>query len=95
LAACFVPTVSNLLLAKSQATDVAKLVAEAWKNLSTEERKKWDELARIDKARFKTEQALYKGPWKVAAGKRLPKDPTAPKRPMSAFSLFQTNEGVR
>ena len=31
---------------------------------------------------------MYKGPWKVPANKRTPKDPTAPKRPMSAFLAF-------
>lgn len=31
---------------------------------------------------------MYKGPWKVLANKRTPKDPSAPKRPMSAFLAF-------
>lgn len=31
---------------------------------------------------------MYKGPWKVPANKRTPKDPSAPKRPMSAFLAF-------
>jgi hypothetical protein len=31
---------------------------------------------------------MYKGPWKIPANKRTPKDPTAPKRPMSAFLAF-------
>jgi hypothetical protein len=31
---------------------------------------------------------MYKGPWKIQANKRTPKDPTAPKRPMSAFLAF-------
>jgi hypothetical protein len=31
---------------------------------------------------------MYKGPWKIQANKRTPKDPAAPKRPMSAFLAF-------
>ena len=31
---------------------------------------------------------MYKGPWKIPANKRAPKDPTAPKRPMSAFLSY-------
>ena len=41
-----------------------------------------------DKARYEVEKAMYKGPWKVPANRRTPKDPTAPKRPMSAFLAF-------
>jgi HMG (high mobility group) box len=48
----------------------------------------WDKKARKDKARYEVEKAMYKGPWKVPANKRTPKDPSAPKRPMSAFLAF-------
>lgn len=69
-------------------TNIAKLVSIAWKALSPEERERWDELARQDKARFEVEKSLYTGPWKVPAKKRSQKDPNAPKRPMSAFLAY-------
>jgi len=71
---------------------VAKLVSIAWKSLSEEERAKWNELARRDKARFEIEKAMYKGPWKVAVSGRPLKDPKAPKRPMSAFLSFSNSK---
>jgi high mobility group protein B1 len=70
---------------------VAKLVSEAWKDLPPEEREKWEGLARRDKARYDAERVMYKGPWKVPANKRTPKDPSAPKRPMSAFLAFSNS----
>ena len=48
----------------------------------------WDEKARQDKARYEEEKKMYTGPWKVPAKRRAPKDPNAPKRPMSAFLAF-------
>mmetsp|Transcript_53254 Transcript_53254/g.159444 ORF Transcript_53254/g.159444 Transcript_53254/m.159444 type:complete len:425 (+) Transcript_53254:138-1412(+) len=62
-------------------------IAEMWKNLPDLERKKWDEIAKKDKVRFMAEKALYTGPWQVPS-KRKKKDPSAPKRPMSAFLFF-------
>lgn len=53
-----------------------------------EEKENWEKKARKDKARYEVEKSMYKGPWKVPANKRTPKDPTAPKRPMSAFLAF-------
>lgn len=67
-----------------RAADVAKLVSRSWKALSTEERFKWDELARFDRERYEREKATYRGPWKVPDIK----DPKAPKKPMSAFLAF-------
>jgi len=69
-------------------TNIAKLVSVAWKELSAEERDKWEEMARQDKLRFEVEKSLYTGPWKVPAKKRSQKDPNAPKRPMSAFLAY-------
>lgn len=71
-----------------QTIHVAKIVSQAWKSLSAEEREKWDKLAEDDKTRYDVEKSQYKGPWKVAVGKRRLKDPTSPKRPMSAFLAF-------
>lgn len=56
--------------------------------MPAEEKEMWEEKARQDKARYEVEKAMYKGPWKIPANKRTPKDPTAPKRPMSAFLAF-------
>ena len=56
--------------------------------MGAEEKEEWEKKARKDKARYEVEKSLYKGPWKVPANKRTPKDPTAPKRPMSAFLAF-------
>jgi hypothetical protein len=69
-------------------TDIAKLVSEAWREMPPAEREAWEEKARQDKARYEMEKSMYKGPWKIPANKRTPKDPSAPKRPMSAFLAF-------
>lgn len=83
----------HLLLTQSincitQTTNIAKLVSQAWKDLSAEERGKWEEMARKDKMRYEVEKSMYTGPWKVPAKKLSQKDPSAPKRPMSAFLAF-------
>lgn len=64
------------------------MVSEAWRELNPEDKEEWEAKARKDKARYEVEKAMYKGPWKVPANKRTPKDPSAPKRPMSAFLAF-------
>ena len=56
--------------------------------MSAEEKDVWETKAKNDKTRYEFEKSMYKGPWKVPANKRTPKDPTAPKRPMSAFLAF-------
>jgi hypothetical protein len=56
--------------------------------MSAQEKEVWDKRAQKDKARYEVEKAMYKGPWKIPANKRTPKDPAAPKRPMSAFLAF-------
>jgi len=68
-------------------TSVAKLVAEAWKNLSPEERHIWEEKAKLDKRRYELEKATYDGPLRVKV-RRSKKDPSAPKKPMSAYLSF-------
>ena len=69
-------------------TEVAKMVSKAWKDLPEEEREKWEEKGRKDKARYEMEKAMYSGPWKVPVTGRRSKDPTRPKRPMSAFLSY-------
>lgn len=63
-------------------------MSEAWRELSPEDKEVWEKKARKDKARYEVEKAMYKGPWKIPANKRTPKDPSAPKRPMSAFLAY-------
>jgi HMG (high mobility group) box len=55
--------------------------------LPAEERAHWDDVAAKDKQRYMVEKASYTGPWQVP-WKRAKKDPSAPKRPMSAFLYF-------
>lgn len=57
------------------------------RNLPGEERAHWDDVAAKDKQRYMVEKASYTGPWQVPY-KRARKDPSAPKRPMSAFLYF-------
>ena len=59
----------------------------ARRNLPSAERVHWDEVAAKDKQRYLVEKASYTGPWQVPY-KRAKKDPSAPKRPMSAFLYF-------
>jgi len=71
----------------SSVGDVSKKSSELWKKLSPEERAHWDARAEKDKERFMLEKAAYTGPWQIP-WKRAKKDPSAPKRPMSAFLYF-------
>mmetsp|Transcript_7210 Transcript_7210/g.10329 ORF Transcript_7210/g.10329 Transcript_7210/m.10329 type:complete len:421 (-) Transcript_7210:305-1567(-) len=71
--------------------EVSKKSSQLWKSLSQEERQKWDEKARKDKERYMIEKAKYTGPWQVPY-KRNKKDPSAPKRPMSAFLFFSQDK---
>ena len=60
------------------------MVSQSWKNLSDDERMPWLEMGRRDRERYEREKAAYKGPWKIPDVK----DPSAPKKPMSAFLAF-------
>mmetsp|Transcript_20684 Transcript_20684/g.39328 ORF Transcript_20684/g.39328 Transcript_20684/m.39328 type:complete len:334 (-) Transcript_20684:373-1374(-) len=69
---------------KIRAAVAAKMVSQAWKELSDEQRAKFQEMARIDRERYEREKAAYKGPWRVPDIKH----PNPPKKPMSAFLAF-------
>ena len=72
---------------KNKISEVSKYMAEKWRNLDEKERAKWDEVARKDRERYEAELALFPGP--MPKPKQRPKkDPSAPKRPMSAFLAF-------
>jgi len=74
---------------KERTTSVAKMVSEAWKNISDEERDHWETIAQKDKARYDLAKSTYTGPWKVPVStRRRKKDPTAPKRPMSSYLAY-------
>lgn len=62
------------------------MVSEAWRDLSPEEKGKWETLARNDRTRYESEKASFNGAWHVPKGKE--RNPNAPKRPMSAFLAF-------
>lgn len=72
----------------SSPSRVTKKPSKKYLIWSSPEREVWENKARKDKARYEVEKAMYKGPWKIPANRRTPKDPTAPKRPMSAFLAF-------
>eukprot|EP00934_Nitzschia_sp_Nitz4_P004322 Nitzschia sp. Nitz4//scaffold96_size78090//52314//54352//NITZ4_005500-RA/size78090-snap-gene-0.71-mRNA-1//-1//CDS//3329560591//4312//frame0 len=74
-----------------QTTSVAKIVSEEWRTMGHDERSKWEKLAQLDKERFENEKATYRGPWTVPIGHRKSKDPSAPKRPASAFLAFSNS----
>jgi HMG (high mobility group) box len=81
------PKIKQELGAEATVTSISKRSAEMWKSLSLEERAVWDEAAAQDKRRYMMEKSQYNGPWQVP-WKRVKKDPSAPKRPMSAFLYF-------
>lgn len=56
--------------------------------MSSEDKEKWEEMAREDKARYLKQKEEYAGPWKVPADMKKPKDPTAPKKPTPAYFSF-------
>ena len=85
------PEIKEELGDKSSVTEVSKKSAEMWKNLPAEERAHWDDVAAKDKQRYMVEKSSYTGPWQVP-WKRAKKDPSAPKRPMSAFLYFSQDK---
>jgi HMG (high mobility group) box len=81
------PEIKDALGEHATVTNISKRSAEMWKNLPPEERAHWDDIAMKDKQRYMVEKSTYTGPWQVP-WKRVKKDPSAPKRPMSAFLFF-------
>mmetsp|Transcript_957 Transcript_957/g.1566 ORF Transcript_957/g.1566 Transcript_957/m.1566 type:complete len:363 (-) Transcript_957:216-1304(-) len=85
------PEIKGELGLKASVTEVSKRSAEMWRNLPADERAHWDDVAAKDKQRYMIEKANYTGPWQVP-WKRAKKDPSAPKRPMSAFLYFSQDK---
>lgn len=71
-----------------QSANMTKLVSEAWRNLPEDKKKKYQEMSVMDKRRYDEETVSYKGRCGTTRPKKKPKDPEAPKRPMSAFIAF-------
>ncbi|KAL6472432.1 hypothetical protein MHYP_G00186200 [Metynnis hypsauchen] len=67
-------------------SEFSKKCSERWKTMSAKEKGKFEEMARLDKARYEREMKNYVPP-KGEKKKRF-KDPNAPKRPPSAFFIF-------
>eukprot|EP00934_Nitzschia_sp_Nitz4_P009101 Nitzschia sp. Nitz4//scaffold4_size323378//217227//219427//NITZ4_000684-RA/size323378-snap-gene-0.464-mRNA-1//-1//CDS//3329553471//9091//frame0 len=69
--------------------NITKLVAEAWRTISPEDKANYEKLAFDDKQRYEKELLNYKDEsGNVIPPKKRSKDPNAPKRPMSAFLAF-------
>ena len=77
--------------------DIAKLIGKAFKELTDEERKEYDDVAQADKERYKKEMEDYSPPSDLSddAGKKRgkkKKDPNAPKGAMTAYFLFANEQ---
>jgi len=76
---------------------VGKALGEKWNNLPEKTRAKYQKIAENDKARHMAEMQTYAAMAaanKMAGGKgkKEKKDPSAPKRPMSAYTCFVKQE---
>lgn len=79
------------LLSYSKYHSQAQILSAEFKQISAEERAKWDALALKDKERYQREMADYVPPDDLedyGRGKKKKKDPNAPKRNMSAFFIY-------
>ncbi|XP_051903074.1 high mobility group protein B1a [Hippocampus zosterae] len=66
--------------------EFSKKCSERWKTMSAKEKGKFEDLAKLDKARYEREMMSYV-PARGGKKKKF-KDPNAPKRPPSAFFIF-------
>ncbi|KAM9781231.1 high mobility group protein B1a [Syngnathus typhle] len=67
-------------------SEFSKKCSERWKTMSAKEKGKFEDLAKLDKARYEREMMNYVP---AHGGKKKKfKDPNAPKRPPSAFFIF-------
>ena len=68
----------------------ANEAAEAWRLVSEEERAHWESVANKDRKRYNKEREEFNP--SAARKLRRKKDPSAPKRPMSAFLMYAQNK---
>ncbi|CAI2729418.1 unnamed protein product [Schistosoma spindalis] len=71
-------------------SDFSKKCAERWKLMTPKEKKRFEDLAVLDRERFNREMCDYVPPDGMKKGKKRkgPKDPTVPARAWSAFFFF-------
>ncbi|RXN08436.1 high mobility group B2-like protein [Labeo rohita] len=69
-------------------SEFSKKCSERWKSLNASEKTKFEDMAKVDKARYDKEMKNYVPPKGVGKTGRKKKDPNAPKRPPSAFFIF-------
>ncbi|XP_013396137.1 high mobility group protein B2-like [Lingula anatina] len=76
--------------------EFSKKCSEKWASMTAKEKKRFEEMAEKDKARYEREMAKYVPPPGESGGKgkkrKQKKDPNAPKRGMSAFFFFCAQE---
>lgn len=76
--------------------DFSKKCSDTWKKMSDSEKKKFIAMADKDKKRFDAEMANYVPPKDSGKkGKKNKKDPNSPKRALSAFFWFCSDERNR
>ncbi|TPP59293.1 Dorsal switch protein 1 [Fasciola gigantica] len=71
-------------------SDFSKKCAERWKLMTPKEKKRFEDLAAVDKERYHREMSEYVPPEGMKKGKKrkAPRDPTLPRRAWSAFFFF-------
>lgn len=67
----------------SKIAEFTKEASAKWRNLNAKEKKEFDDKAAADKARYDREMQSYGG-----GRGRAPKDPNAPKKPLTGYFLF-------
>jgi hypothetical protein len=67
--------------------EFSKKCSERWKTMSAKEKRKFEDMAKSDKAHYERKMKTYILPPKGETKKKF-KDPIAPKRPPSAFFLL-------
>ncbi|XP_062868263.1 high mobility group protein B3b [Trichomycterus rosablanca] len=68
-------------------SEFSKKCSERWKVMSPKEKTKFEDLAKLDKARYDQEMMSF-NPGKRGRKSKSKKDPNAPRRPPSGFFLF-------
>ncbi|VDK33706.1 unnamed protein product [Taenia asiatica] len=71
-------------------SDFSRKCAERWKIMTPKEKKRFEDMAALDKERYNREMVDYVPPEGMKKGKKrkAAKDPSVPKRALSAFFFF-------